>query len=213
VRRDDPPGSAPRDAAPLGTGEVSDAARAKAARAIESFLEAIGAPTTSDPELADTGRRVADAWVDELLAGYRMNPRAILREATASSAEGLVVLCDVPTTTMCPHHLLPATGVVHVGYWPKGRVVGLGALGKLVECFSRRLALQEDLGEAIAEAIVGELGAKGAGAVVDLAPTCVTIRGGRHHGARAVTAAFAGEAKDSPSARAELWAAIGKAPP
>lgn len=141
-----------------------------------------------------------------------MDPREILAESTASTADGLVVLAEIPTTTMCPHHLLPATGVVHVGYWPGGRVVGLGALGKLVECFSRRLALQEDLGASIASALVEELGAKGAGAIVDLAPGCVTIRGGKHHGARAVTAAFAGEAKTSASARAEMWAAIGKAP-
>lgn len=191
---------------------MSPVDRARAARAIETFLEAIGAPVGTDPELAETGARVADAYADDLLAGYAMDPAAILADATASSAEGLVVLKRVPATTMCPHHLLPATGVVHVGYWPRGRVVGLGALGQLVECYTRRLALQEDIGEAIASALVAHLGARGAGAIVDLAPSCVTVRGGKRHGARAVTAAFAGAAKVDGAARAELWAAIGAEP-
>lgn len=184
----------------------------RAARAIDEFLEAIGAPVGSDAELSGTGARVAAAYAEDLLRGYAMDPRAILADATTSGAEGLVVLRGVPTTTMCPHHLLPAPGVVSVGYWPGGRVVGLGALGALVECFSRRLALQEDVGESIATALVTHLGARGAGAIVDLSPTCVTVRGGKHHGARAVTAAFAGDAKTSASARAELWAAIGSPP-
>lgn len=183
----------------------------RAARAIDEFLEAIGAPIT-DAELRGTGARVAEAYAEDLLCGYAMDPRAILADATTSQADGLVVLRGVPTTTMCPHHLLPATGVVSVGYWPGGRVVGLGALATLVECFSRRLALQEDVGESIASALVTHLGARGAGAIVDLTPTCVTVRGGKHHGARAVTAAFAGDAKASATARAELWAAIGSPP-
>ncbi len=185
---------------------------ARAARAIDDFLLAIGAPVDRDPELRGTGVRVAEAYATELLAGYRMDPAAILADATASRAEGLVVLRAVPATTLCPHHLLPATGVVHVGYWPGGRVVGLGALAQLVECRARRLVLQEDLGESIASALVTHLGARGAGAIVDLAPACVTVRGPKCHGARAVTAAFAGEARTSASLRAELWAAIGGAP-
>ena len=182
---------------------------ARAARAVDEFLEAIGAPVGTDPELRGTGARVAQAYAEDLLCGYAMDPRAILAEATTSQASGLVVLRGVPATTMCPHHLLPATGVVSVGYWPGGRVVGLGTLGRLVECFSRRLALQEDVGESIADALVTHVGARGAGVIVDLSPSCVTVRGQRCHGARAVTAAFAGEAKTSASARAELWAAVG----
>ena len=184
---------------------------ARAARAIDEFLRAIGAPVGSDPELAQTGARVAEAYANDLLCGYAMDPRSILADSTDSRADGLVVLRDVPATTMCPHHLLPATGVVHLGYWPDGRVVGLGALGRLVECFSRRFALQEDLAESIAGALVEHLGARGAGVVVDLTPSCVTVRGGRLHGARAVTTAFSGEAKASAPARAELWAAVGGA--
>jgi GTP cyclohydrolase I len=178
--------------------------RAAAARHIEAFLRAVGAPVDADPELGGTGPRVADAWVDELLAGYRSDPAAILAEGTASSAKGLVLLADVPATTMCPHHLLPASGRVHVGYWPGARVVGFGALARLVECFTRRLALQEDIGRSIAHALVEHLGAEGAGAVVDLAPSCLLARGERPHGARVVSTAFAGACERDAGLRQEL---------
>lgn len=178
--------------------------RAAAARHIEAFLRAVGAPVDDDPELRGTGPRVTDAWVDELLAGYRSDPAAILAEGTASSAKGLVLLADVPATTMCPHHLLPASGRVHVGYWPGARVVGFGALARLVECFTRRLALQEDIGRAIARALVEHLGAEGAGVVVDLAPSCLLARGERPHGARVVSTAFAGACEHDAGLRQEL---------
>jgi GTP cyclohydrolase IA len=179
-----------------------------AARAIEAFLDALGMPVSSDPELRGTGRRVAEAFATELLDGYALDPVQILAEATSSSAGGLVVVTGIATTAMCPHHLLPASGVVHVGYLPGAKVVGLGALARLVDCFAHRLVLQEDLGQHVADALVAHLGARGAGAVVDLVPTCMTARGGRRHGARAITTAFAGELAESASARQELLMAV-----
>lgn len=168
-----------------------------AARAIEAFLTALGHPPGSDPELADTGRRVAEAYATELLSGYAEDPAQILADGTASDATGLVVITDVRTTTMCPHHLLAATGVAHVGYLPGPRVVGLGALARLVHCFARRLILQEDLGAKVAEALVTHLGARAAGCVLDLSPTCMTARGEREHSARAISVAYAGAADDA----------------
>ncbi|MEC7522338.1 MAG: GTP cyclohydrolase I [Myxococcota bacterium] len=179
-----------------------------AARAIEAFLRAVGAPVGRDPELEGTGRRVAEAWAEDLLSGYADDPAEILADATASNAPGLVVVTDLATATMCPHHLMPAAGVVHVGYFPGERVVGFGALGRLVDCFARRLRLQEDLGRDIAEALVTHLGARGAGAVVDLAPTCMTARGDRRHASRATTLAFAGSMSEDPSLQQQLLSAI-----
>lgn len=164
----------------------------RAARAIEEFLDAIGVPVESDPELLGTGRRVAEAYVHDLICGYEQDPRAILADATGSEAPGLVVVTSIATTTTCPHHLLPAVGVAHVGYLPGSRVVGLGALARLVDCYSRRLVLQEDLGRSVARALVEHLGARAAGVVLDLQPTCLTARGDRRHGARAVTIAYDG---------------------
>jgi GTP cyclohydrolase I len=167
----------------------------RAARAIEEFLRAIGAPE-NDPELVGTGQRVAEAFANDLLSGYAADPRAILADTTATRAPGLVLVTRVPTTAMCPHHLLPATGVVHVGYEPGDRVAGLGAVARLVQCHARRLVLQEDLGQRVADDLVAHLGAKSAGCIVDLSPSCMIVRGGRHHGARAITLAFAGDADE-----------------
>lgn len=179
----------------------------RAARAIEEFLLAIGAPQ-GDPELKGTGARVAEAFANDLLSGYELDAKTILSDRASSRAPGLVLITSVATTTVCPHHLLPATGVTHVGYWPADGIVGLGAIARLVDCYSRRLALQEDLGQQIADALVTHLGARGAGAAVDLSPACMTARGERRHGSRAVTTAFAGAATSDAAMRAELMSAI-----
>lgn len=181
----------------------------RAARAIEDFLAAVGAPVDGDPELRDTGRRVAEAYACDLLSGYEQDPARILAERTSSEAPGIVLVTSIATTTTCPHHLMPATGVAHVGYLPGASVVGLGALARLVDCYARRLVLQEDLGRSVAAALVEHLGARAAGVVLDLSPTCLTSRGDRRHGARAITIAY-----DGPEAKvleAQLPAAIAAA--
>jgi GTP cyclohydrolase I len=114
----------------------------------------------------------------------------------------------VATTTICPHHLVPASGVTHVGYWPSDGVVGLGAIARLVDCYSRRLALQEDLGQQIVDALVTHLGARAAGAVVDLSPACMTARGERRHESRAVTTAWGGAAIADAALRSEMLSAL-----
>ena len=169
-----------------------------AARAIEAFLQALGHPVTSDPELASTGARVAEAFHRDLLEGYRSDPAAILADACASppGPGSLVMVQDIATTAMCPHHLLPAPGVVHLAYAPGERLAGLGALGTLVQAFARRLILQETLAQNVAEALVTHLGARAAACAADLQPTCVTARGGRQHAARATSIAFAGDADE-----------------
>ena len=181
----------------------------KAARAIEDFLSAVGASAETDPELVGTGRRVAEAFAFDLLAGYAMDPSEILRETMPSSTSGMVVVSGIATTIVCPHHLMPGVGVVHVGYSPSERVVGFGAIGRLIDCFSRRLTLQETFGQAVADALVAEIGARGAACYVDMEPTCFTARGEKRHGARVVTSAYAGTFINDASARQEFIALIG----
>ena len=166
----------------------------RAAQAIEAFLSALGHPPASNPELSQTGARVAEAFHSDLLSGYRMDPAAILSDTCVASSDDLVILTSITTTAVCPHHLLPATGIAHVAYLPNGKLTGLGAIARLVQCFARRLVLQEQLSRDVAEALVEHLGAKAAGCVVDLAPMCMIARGGRQVGARAITTAFAGDA-------------------
>jgi GTP cyclohydrolase IA len=175
--------------------------RARAAAAIEAFLTALGRAPQSEPELAETPRLVANAWADELLVGYAMHPAEILGDAFCSADSELVGLRDVETTIMCPHHLLPASGTLHLVYAPNDRVVGLGALARLVTCFSRRLILQETLVQAIADALVEHLGARGAGCVATLSPACLNARGERCQTARALSLATAGEMREGGSLR------------
>lgn len=166
--------------------------RARAAQAVEELLASLGHPVGSDPELARTGQLVADAWSSELLAGYAASPQEILAEALPTASSDVVALRGVATCVMCPHHLLPAPGVVHLAYAPGDRIVGLGALGRLVQCFARRLTLQEALVQNVADALVEHLGARGAACVADLRPTCLTVRGEREAGANVITIGTAG---------------------
>lgn len=179
-----------------------------ARRAVTAFLEAIGAPIGVDRELDSTSERVVEAWVKDYLSGYAMEPARLFVDATQSTSPAMVVLLGIEATTMCPHHLLPASGVVHVGYWPGKKVAGFGALAALVDGYTRRLALQEDIARNVADALVVHLGARASACMVDLVPTCATTRGERRHGLRAITTSFAGQAEADPALRAEFLSTL-----
>lgn len=178
-----------------------------AARAMRDFIAAVGAPVSADPELAGTPERVARAFIDELLDGYRADPAVILGDALASTESGLIAVNGIAYASVCPHHLLPSLGRAHVGYLPGGRIVGIGTLVRLVEAYAHRMVLQEALGQHIADALVAHLGARAAGVILDAQHLCLAARGERQQGARVVTQAFAGVWRDDPIARAEFLAA------
>jgi GTP cyclohydrolase IA len=167
--------------------------RQAAARAIEDFLRAIGRDPT-EPNLLGTGARVADAYIDELCAGYAVDVPALLTANSIAGDSELVSLRDIAVTTMCPHHLLPGEGLATVAFAPgPGRgLVGIGAIGKLVDAFAHRLTLEETIGEEVAGALVTHLGAKWAGCRLTMAHACMTARGERRHGARVETVALRG---------------------
>jgi len=198
-----------RDAAGAGDGQgAGHVDLAAAARAIEAFLTALGHPPSSDPELRETGRLVARAYHEELLAGYRMDPAEVLRDTLSTTSSGLVIVRDISVTCICPHHLLPASGVIHVGYYPNERIVGLGALARLARGFAARLILQETLCEQIAEALVRHLGARGAGCVAQLEPACLTTRGERAAHASVITTATSGVLRKDAALRSEFFAVL-----
>jgi GTP cyclohydrolase IA len=177
-----------------------------AARAIEAFLVALGHPPDSDVQLRNTGKLVARVFHEELLSGYAADPAAILRDSIAASGGDMIVVKDLSITCMCPHHLLPATGVLHLGYLPSDRIVGFGALERLAHALSRRLVLQEALCEQVAQALVDHLGARGAGCIAELQPACLTARGKRPTHAKVVTAATSGILRDNADLRREFFA-------
>lgn len=168
--------------------------RTAAANAIDAFLRAIGRDPAREPDLVGTGARVADAYIDELCSGYAIDPRALL-EASAiagNGAGGLVVVRDVPITTMCPHHLLPASGSATIAMHTRERLVGLGTLASLVEAHARRLTLQEHIGEAVVADIEAILAPVWVGCRLVLSHGCMVARGERAVGANVETVALRG---------------------
>jgi GTP cyclohydrolase I len=166
--------------------------RAAAAGAIDAFLRAIGRDPASEPDLVGTGARVADAFVDELCAGYGVDVGALLASSSIGGAGELVVMRDVAVTTMCPHHLMSASGIAVVAFAPRATIVGLGALVKLVDAFAHRLTLQEQIGERVVAALMEHVKPSWAGCRLVLEHGCVVARGERRHGARAETLALDG---------------------
>lgn len=172
--------------------------RTAAANAIDAFLRAIGRDPTNEPDLVGTGARVADAYVDELCAGYAVDTRAILEaSAIAGASDGLVVVRDVPITTMCPHHLLAATGTATVAMQTRDRLVGLGTLASLVDAHARRLTLQERIGEAVVADIEAVLQPEWVGCRLLLVHGCMVARGERALGSRVETVALRGASGDA----------------
>jgi GTP cyclohydrolase I len=167
--------------------------RIAAARAIDDFLRAIGRDPSSDPALAGTGDRVAAAFVDELCSGYAVDAAAVVRANIIPGSTAIVALRDATVETMCPHHLLPASGAGTVAFAPAGKLVGIGVVAEVLDAFARRLILQEEIGESVVRLLHAELGASWVACRLVLRHSCVTARGERKHGATVETVAFAGD--------------------
>ena len=129
---------------------------AAAAEAVDRFLDALGLPpdVRASQDLEGTPRRVAQAWLEDLVDGYRRSPAEILADAIPSASRDLVAVTGIEFHSVCPHHLLPSRGLAHVAYLPGGKVVGFGQIVRLVDALAHRLVLQEDLARAIADALV-----------------------------------------------------------
>jgi GTP cyclohydrolase I len=164
-----------------------------------------------DPEregIIGTPDRVARAW-GEMLSGYREDPRAILStDFDADGYDQMVVLRDIDFTSMCEHHLLPFHGIAHVAYIPKVRVVGLSKLARLVECYARRLQLQEKMTRQVADALQEHLVPLGVAVLVEATHTCMSDRGVKKPGAKMVTSVMLGALRHDPGARAEFLSLV-----
>ncbi len=189
---------------PEGIDRFMGVDREAAARAILLFLRALGRDPEREPELAGTGRRVADAWADELLAGYAVDVDALVAKSAFPGSSDVVAVRDVPVVTVCPHHLLPARGTATVVYAPEGRLVGVGTLAALVDAYARRLALQERIGEQVVSTLSSHLAPRWAACRLLLEHGCMTARGEKAHGAHVETIAFAGPAPERVTAYALL---------
>jgi len=177
--------------------------RDRAEEALRLLLETIG----EDPDregLLETPSRILRSW-DEIFQGYRQDPAEILA-TTFEEVEGygeIVLLKNIPFHSTCEHHMLPFEGEAHVAYLPGGSVVGLSKLARLVDCFARRLQIQERMTQQIADALMVHLQARGAAVLVAGTHGCMACRGVRKEGALMVTMAFEGDFR-TPERRSEL---------
>jgi GTP cyclohydrolase I len=164
--------------------------RIAAARAIDDFLLALGRDPSAEPELRGTGARVAEAYLDELCAGYAVDVDALLRGNVIdgpTATETIVELRDVALTTTCPHHLMAGTGKATIGFAPRGKILGVGSIARLLDAFARRLTLQETIGDGVVSAIDKNLGPRWVACRIEMTHACMIARGERTHGARLVT--------------------------
>jgi len=170
---------------------------------VESLLIELG----EDPRrqgLKATPDRVSRA-LRELTDGYGVKPEDVIADAVFDQDyDEMVVVKDIPFYSLCEHHMLPFFGHVHVGYLPKGRVVGLSKIPRLVEVFSHRLQIQERLTREVAEALNGALEPKGVGVVFEARHLCMEMRGVETPGGRMMTSCMLGTFRRDPRTRAEF---------
>ena len=199
---DDPAPAAARRLRVLHGRRAPD--REAARRAVADLLIALGRDP-ADPHLADTPKRVADAY------GELLSPPAF-NLTTFPNDEGydeLVLARGIPVHSLCEHHLLPFHGVAHVGYLPGGRILGLSKLARVVQHFARDLQVQERLTKQVADWLAEHLAARGVGVLIEADHLCVSLRGVRAAGSRTITLALHGVLREDPRSRQEFFALAG----
>jgi GTP cyclohydrolase IA len=185
-------------------GDAPRADLAAAERAAAAFLAALGVDVDRDG-LRETPGRMARAYAEL----FDAKPFDLTTFPNDEGYDELVLARDIPFRTVCEHHLLPFSGVAHVGYLPADRILGLSKLARLVEHFAARPQTQERLTRQVADALIENLGPRGAGVVLEAEHSCMTLRGARAIGAKTVTSAMHGTLRDDPRARAEFFALAG----
>jgi len=170
---------------------------------VREILIAIG----EDPErngLIETPRRVA-AMYEELFTGFHSDPSEHLQVTFEEHHDEMVMVRDIPFTSLCEHHLVPFMGKAHVAYIPgkDGRITGLSKLARLVEGFARRLQVQERMTSQIADSIDSVLEPRGALVVIEAEHLCMSMRGVRKPGTVTVTSAVRGIFRTDEATRAE----------
>jgi len=180
----------------------------KAADPIAELVDSLLVELGENPRrqgLRATPDRVARA-LRELTDGYGVKPEEVIAGAIFDDQDydEMVLVRNIPFYSLCEHHMLPFFGQVHVGYLPKGKVIGLSKIPRLVEVFSRRLQIQEQLTRQVAEALNTALVPRGVGVVVEARHLCMEMRGVETPGGRMVTSCMLGTFRRDPRTRAEF---------
>jgi GTP cyclohydrolase I len=176
-------------------------------QSIKNILKHIG----EDPNregLKDTPKRVQKAW-EFICGGYNKNVKEIINSALfTSSNDEMVVVKDIEFYSMCEHHMLPIIGKAHVAYIPNGKVIGLSKIPRVIDVFARRLQIQEQLTEQIADAINKAISPKGVAVVLDARHMCMEMRGVEKFCSSTVTSALRGIFKKEKKTKDEFLSII-----
>lgn len=193
---------------------MNESFRERAVREIrESAVRTLLGTIERDPYregLQDTPKRVAKMYA-EIFSGYSEDPKNIL--STTFNDEDhheMVIVKDITFYSHCEHHMVPFFGKAHIGYIPNGSVVGISKLARLVECFARRLQIQERLTSQIADSIMEVLHPLGVAVVIEAEHMCMTMRGAKAPGTKTMTAGMRGVFLTEPQIRQEFYQLIGR---
>lgn len=159
------------------------------------LLEGIGEDVNREG-LKETPARIARMY-EEIFAGMDEDPKKHLSKTFHVKNNEMVLEKDIVFYSMCEHHFMPFYGKAHVAYIPDGKVVGLSKLARTVEVFAKRPQLQEQMTEQIANALMEDLGAKGAMVMIEAEHMCMTMRGVKKPGSKTVTVVMKGEFQDN----------------
>jgi len=174
----------------------------KIEQAVRDILTAVG----EDPQregLKNTPSRVARMYA-ELLAGMHQDPKKHLTSVFREKYDEIVLLRNIPFYSICEHHLMPFIGTAHVAYLPSGAVIGVSKLARIVDCFARRLHVQERLTDQIADFLMDSLKPKGVAVILEASHSCMTIRGIKKPGSVMVTSSLRGIFRKDPKSRTEV---------
>jgi len=175
---------------------------------IRKILEAIG--ENPDREgLKETPRRVRQS-LEHLMQGYKQDPVAIIKRAIFhEECNHMIIVRDIEVYSMCEHHMLPFFGKCHIGYIAQDRVYGVSKLARLVDCYSRRLQVQERLTQQIAASLMEPIDAEGVGVIIEAQHLCMMMRGVSKQNSKMITSAMLGSFRKENATRNEFLRLIG----
>lgn len=160
--------------------------------------------------LKETPRRVSES-LKYLCSGYDQDLKKIIKNAVfEDECDDMIIVRDIEFYSLCEHHLLPFYGKCHIGYIPNGKIFGVSKLARIVDCFARRLQIQERLTRQVAKTILDSIHPEGVGVVMEAQHMCMTMRGVEKQNSMMVTSAMLGSFREEQATRYEFLRLIGK---
>ena len=175
----------------------------EAKNAVNTLIEFFG-DNPNREGLRETPERFLRGW-GELLAGYNQSPEKLMKTFKEGCCDELVLVKGIDFVSICEHHMLPFTGVAHVGYLPNERIIGLSKIPRLVDVFANRLQVQERLTGQITNSLMEFLKPRGVGCVIKAKHYCLSCRGAKKRGTIMVTSSLTGVIREDPKTRKEFF--------